>query len=221
MNKVKCFIYINSFTFLLAGGDGGGSWINDWLMPNTGLTLWTIATFLVLLFVLKWKAWGPLMDALDARSKQIEESLSKAEKVTAEAEEQAAKNEEILQAARKEAQNIVAQAREAGDKLKHKMETDGKEQYDGMLEKAKEQIDMEKQKALNEIKITVVDIALKASEKVIKRNLNDEDNKKIIKTRSGNKNDKMIDRLKEMNDNIKNKNTKNNINPSRSEDAVI
>ena len=180
MNKVKYFIYINSFTFLLAGGDGGGSWINDWLMPNTGLTLWTIATFLVLLVVLKWKAWGPLMDALDARSKQIEESLSKAEKVTAEAEEQAAKNEEILQAARKEAQNIVAQAREAGDKLKHKMETDGKEQYDGMVEKAKEQIDMEKQKALSEIKTTVVDIALKASEKVVKRNLTNEDNKKIV-----------------------------------------
>tara|TARA_Y100000996_G_scaffold141680_1_gene108405 strand:+ start:297 stop:872 length:576 start_codon:yes stop_codon:yes gene_type:complete len=180
MNKVKYFIYINSFTFLVAGGDGGGSWINDWLMPNTGLTLWTIVTFLVLLFVLKWKAWGPLMDALDARSKQIEESLSKAEKVTAEAEQQAAKNEEILQAARKEAQEIVAQAREAGDKLKHKMETDGKDQYDGMLEKAKEQIDMEKQKALNEIKTTVVDIALKASEKVIKRNLSDEDNKKIV-----------------------------------------
>ncbi len=180
MNKVKYFIYINSFTFLLAGGDGGGSWINDWLMPNTGLTLWTIATFLVLLFVLKWKAWGPLMDALDARSKQIEESLSKAEKVTADAEEQAAKNEEILQAARKEAQNIVAQAREAGDKLKHKMETDGKEQYDGMVEKAKEQIDMEKQKALSEIKTTVVDIALKASEKVVKRNLTNEDNKKIV-----------------------------------------
>ena len=95
------------------------------------------------------------------------ECLSKAEKVTAEAEEQAAKNEEILQAARKEAQNIVAQAREAGDKLKHKMETDGKEQYDGMVEKAKEQIDMEKQKALSEIKTTVVDIALKASEKVV------------------------------------------------------
>ena len=180
MNRVKYFIYINCFTFLVAGGDGGGSWINDWLMPNTGLTLWTIVTFLVLLFVLKWKAWGPLMEALDARSKQIEESLSKAEKVTADAEQQAAKNEEVLQAARKEAQDIVAQAREAGDKLKHKMETDGKEQYDGMLEKAKEQIDMEKQKALNEIKTTVVDIALKASEKVIKRNLNDEGNKKIV-----------------------------------------
>ena len=180
MNKAKYFIYINSFTFLLAGSDGGGSWINDWLMPNTGLTLWTIVTFLVLLIVLKLKAWGPLMEALDARSKQIEESLSKAEKVTAEAEQQAAKNEEILQTARKEAQEIVAQAREAGDKLKTKLEEDGKEQYSSLLEKATEQISIENQKALNEIKTTVVDIAIQASEKVIKRNLNDEDNKKIV-----------------------------------------
>ena len=49
-----------------------------------------------------------------------------------------------------------------------------------MLEKATEQIEVEKQKALNDIKTTVVDIALKASEKVIKRSLTDEDNKKII-----------------------------------------
>ena len=50
-----------------------------------------------------------------------------------------------------------------------------------MLEKAKGQINVEKQKAMNEIKSTVVDIAIQASEKVIKRNLNDDDNKKIIK----------------------------------------
>ena len=179
MNKLKYFIYIG-LTNILIAGEGGGSWINDWLMPNTGLTLWTIITFLLLLVVLRWKAWGPLMDALDARSKQIKESLSKAEKVTAEAEQQAEKNEEILQEARKEAQDIVTKAREAGDKLKHKLEKDGKDQYDNMLNKAKEQINAEKQKALNEIKNTVVEIALQASEKVIKRNLNDADNQKMI-----------------------------------------
>ena len=82
--------------------------------------------------------------------------------------------------ARKEAQDIISKARDAGDKLKQKLEEDGKEQYDSMLGKAKEQIETEKQKALNEIKTTVVDIALKASEKVIKRNLNNEDNKKLV-----------------------------------------
>ena len=180
MNRYKYLIYIAGFSSLLAGNTEGRSWIDAWLLPNPGLTLWTIVTFFVLLFVLKWKAWGPLMDALDARAKQIEASLSKAEKVTAEAEVQAEKNEKVLQKARNEAQEIVSKAREAGDKLKQKLETDGKEQYDNMLNKAKEQIDAEKQKALNEIKRTVVDIALEASEKVIKRNLNDDDNKKMI-----------------------------------------
>jgi F-type H+-transporting ATPase subunit b len=179
MNKLKYFIYICSINILFAGS-GEASWINDWLLPSPALTYWTIVTFLVLLVVLRWKAWGPLMDTLDARAKQIEESLSKAEKVTAEAEQQAEKNEEILNTARKEAQEIVGQAREAAEKLKNKLESEGKDQYDAMLEKASIQIEAEKQKALSEIKNTVVDIAIKASEKVIKRNLNTDDNKKMI-----------------------------------------
>ena len=49
-----------------------------------------------------------------------------------------------------------------------------------MLSDAKEQIEVEKQKALSEIKQMVVDVAIDASEKVIKRNLNNDDNKKMI-----------------------------------------
>ena len=185
MNKITNIFYLLLISISFAASDThtnehSGGWLEKWLTVDVGLLYWTILTFLVLLFILRWKAWGPLMDALDTRAKQIEDSLSKAEKVTAEAEQQATKNEEILNTARKEAQDIVAQAREAGDKLKHKLEEDGKEQYNGLLEKAKEQIDAEKQKALSEIKTTVVDIALKASERVIKRNLNNEDNKKLV-----------------------------------------
>ena len=180
MKNIKFIFFSLLFSFSFAGSENGGGWLDKWLTVETGLLLWTITTFLVLLFVLRWKAWGPLMNAMDLRAQQISDSLSKAEQVTADAEQQATKNEEILNAARKEAQEIVAQAREAGDKLKNKLEEDGKEQYNGMLEKAKEQIDTEKQKALSEIKTTVVDIALKASERVIKRNLNNEDNKKMI-----------------------------------------
>ena len=185
MNKIKYLFFLLSIHLSFCANPAhaethSGGWLDKWLTIDSGLLYWTILTFLVLLAILKWKAWGPLMDALDARAEQISESLSKAEKVTAEAEQQAAKNEEILNKARKEAQKIVATAREAGDKLKHKLESDGKEQYDNMLGKAKDQINAEKQKAMNEIKSTVIDIAIQASEKVIKRNLNNEDNKKMI-----------------------------------------
>ena len=175
MSKIKYFIF-----FFCISLSFSADWFNEWFLPDPGLFIWTVITFLIVLAILRWKAWGPLMKTLDARAKQIEDSLSKAEKVTAEAEQQAEKNEEILNAARKEAQGIIGQAREAGDNLKNKLEADGKEQYQSLLLKAKEQIESEKQKALNEIKTTVVDVAIKASEKVIKRNLNNDDNKKMI-----------------------------------------
>jgi len=175
MYNLKYFIFLCCINLSFAA-----DWFNEWFLPDPGLFIWTVITFLLVLAILRWKAWNPLMKTLDNRAKQIEDSLSKAEKVTAEAEQQVEKNEEILNTARQEAQKIIGQARDAGDKLKHKLEVDGKTQYNTMIEKAKEQIDTEKQKALNEVKTTIIDIALKASEKVIKRNLNDEDNKKMI-----------------------------------------
>ena len=186
MRKLKYFICICCINLSFAA-----DWFNEWFLPDPGLFIWTVITFLIVLAILRWKAWGPLMDTLDNRARKIEESLSKAEKVTAEAEQQSEKNEQVLNDARQEAQKIIGQAREAGDKLKNKLETDGKAQYDSMLEKAKDQINTEKQKALNEIKTTVIDVALKASEKIIKRNLNNEDNKKMI--------EETIDKLKQTN----------------------
>jgi F-type H+-transporting ATPase subunit b len=179
MKPIKCFIVLLCCVNFLFSSEGGG-FFEQWFMPDTALFLWSVVTFLIVLGILRWKAWGPLMDTLDARAKQIEESLSKAEKVTAEAEQQAEKNEKILNVARKEAQEIVGHARETAEGLKSTLESKGKDQYDAMLDKALIQIEAEKQKALSEIKHTVVDIAIKASEKVIKRNLNTDDNKKMI-----------------------------------------
>ena len=178
MNKIKYLFFLCCIN--LSFGSEGGGFFEQWFLPDTALFLWSIVTFLIVLGILRWKAWEPLIEALDARAKQIEDSLLKAEKVTAQAEVQAERNEKVLQKARNEAQEIVTKARDAGDKLKQKLETDGKEQYDSMLNKAKRQIKTAKQKALSEIKNTVVDIALEASEKVLKRNLNNEDNKKMI-----------------------------------------
>ena len=114
------------------------------------------------------------------REKQINESLNKAEQIVKEQEKSAQDNEAILTKAREEAQSIITQAKEAGDKLKSKLEQDGQEKYESMLDNAKSQIDAEKQKALSDIKNMVVDIAITASEKIVKRNLNDDDNKKMI-----------------------------------------
>ena len=74
----------------------------------------------------------------------------------------------------------MTQAKAAGEKLKLKLEEDGRHKYDELLSNATEAINTQKQKALGEIKNMVAEIALNASEKIIKRNLNDDDNKQII-----------------------------------------
>ena len=175
----QLIVLLVSINLLFCGGEGG-SWIDDWLYPDTGLFFWAVITFLIVFVILRWKAWGPLMDVLDAREKQIQESLNKAEKMIQDQASSAQENEVILTKARKEAQNIVVQAKEAGDKLKRQFEEDGRAKYEELVGNASEQIDAEKQKALVDIKNMVTEIALSASEKIIKRNLNSEDNKKII-----------------------------------------
>ena len=187
--QLKYLFFLNLISFSFASESGG--WLDKWLTIDSGLLLWTILTFFVLLFILRWKAWEPLMEALDNREKQISEALSAAQVAKDEAAKVASDNEEVLNKARQEAHEIVTQAREAGEKLKKKLETDGQEKQSEMLVKAKEQINAEKNQALSEIKQVVVDLTMNASEKIIKRNLNEEDNKKMIEN--------TVDELKQAN----------------------
>jgi len=186
----KIFFLISVLSLSFASG-GNATWMDSWILPDPGIFLWTLVTFLIVLAILKWKAWGPLMKALDDREKQIHDALNAAESAKEEAAKVVSDNEEVLNKARQDAQEIVAQAREAGDQLKTKLEKEGQAKYESLLEKAKEQINAEKQTALGEIKDMVVDVAIKASEKVIKRNLNNDDNKKMI--------EKTVDEFKQTN----------------------
>jgi len=120
------------------------------------------------------------MEALDVRAQQIEKSLNQAEKIIADQAQSAKDNEKILAEAREEASQIIAEAKDAGENLKNKLSEEGQEKYDALISNAKADIESAKDQALNDIKTMVVEIALDASEKIIKRNLNNEDNKNII-----------------------------------------
>ncbi len=74
------------YSFLFASNENSkasashdGVWLEKWLSFDPGLFMWTIVTFLIVLFILKWKAWGPLMTALDKREEDIKNALSAAD----------------------------------------------------------------------------------------------------------------------------------------------
>ena len=158
-----------------------GGWMEKWLSFDPGVFMWTIVTFFIVLAILKWKAWGPLMDALDKREEDIRNALSSAEKAKEEAGKVAEDYEEMIRKAQAEAQKIVAESKAAGERVREEIKVTAEKEAGDILEKAQHQIQTEKEKAVQEIRSSVVEFSLQAATKVIEKNVDSEDNRRLIK----------------------------------------
>ena len=88
--------------------------------------------------------------------------------------------EALVQKAHAEAKQIIADSKAAGERVKNDLESIAKENVEGMIGKAKIQIEAESQKAIQEIKASVVDLSIEAATKAIEKNLDTEDNRKLV-----------------------------------------
>ena len=154
--------------------------MNPLVQLDPGLFVWTIITFMVLFFVLAKFAWKPLMKMLQEREEMIRDSLNDAEKAKAELEHLNEESEAIMTKARAEAQTILANGKAAAEKVKEDTISKAKEQAIKIIKKTEKQIQIEKDKAIADIKQEVVNLSLSVAKKLINKNLNDADNKSLI-----------------------------------------
>lgn len=145
-----------------------------------GPLLWSMVTFLLLLFVLKRVAWGPIISALETRENEIKEALNSAANARADAEKATADYESIKKEAQSEAQTLLSDAKVMKDKMISEAVEEAKIKADAEINSALELIDAEKAKAVKEIKTVVVDLSIQAASKLIDKNLDNADNKKFI-----------------------------------------
>ena len=162
----------------------GGHASNPLVKLDPGLFIWTILTFLILFFVLAKFAWKPLLAALESRENTIKSSLEDAEKAKTELERLNADSEEIIAKARSEAQTIRVEAKSAAEKIKADVMVQAGEDAKKIRDEAEKQIQVEKDKAINEIRQEVVNLTMTVAEKVIKKNLSKEDNQSLIEDSS-------------------------------------
>ena len=153
---------------------------NPLVQLDPGLFIWTILTFLLLLTVLAKFAWKPLLKMLKDREEMIRNSLYDAEKAQTELARLNSEGEEIINKARSEAQEILSQGKASAAKMREDTLNDAKEKAKLITEDAQKQIQVEKEKAIAEIKGEVVNLSLSVAEKLIKKNLSREDNKALI-----------------------------------------
>ena len=153
---------------------------NPLVQLDPGLFVWTILTFLLLLFVLAKFAWKPLLKMLNDREELIRSSLEDAEKAKEKLEKLNAEGEAIINQARSEAQSILSEGKAAVSKLKDETLDVAKEQAKQIASEAEKQINIEKDKAIAEIKSEVVNLSMSIAEKLINKNISPEDNKVLI-----------------------------------------
>ncbi|NOZ09400.1 MAG: F0F1 ATP synthase subunit B [FCB group bacterium] len=150
------------------------------LEVHGGLLAWTVITFLLLLVILGKIAWKPIIEALENRERDIRDALSAAEQARAEADKVSQDYDEMIKKARSEVQQIVAEGKVTGEKVRASIEENARLKAAEMLENAKGQIEAEREKAIREIQAVVVDLSVKAATKVIEKNLDTDDNRRLI-----------------------------------------
>jgi len=154
--------------------------MNPLVQPDPGLFIWTILTFLGLLFALKKLAWGPLLEALETRQNAIRKSLDDAQQAKSELERLNAESARIIQQARVDAEGIVSQGRVDGERLREEIRTKARTEADNIVKNAERQIQLETSRALEQIRREAVDLSVMIASKIIQRNLSKEDNERLI-----------------------------------------
>ena len=152
------------------------------LSPHGGLMFWTLAIFLVLWFVLSKFAFKPITAAVEAREKLLEDMILAAQADRAEATRILEEHLKQIEAARGDAQRIIAEGRAVGEKLRAEMIEETRAQQQEMLERARREIEAEKVRAVIELRHEAVDLAIAGASKVIEKNLDDESNRRIVES---------------------------------------
>jgi F-type H+-transporting ATPase subunit b len=147
---------------------------------NPGLIVWTIVTFILLVSVLRLYAWKPLLAALQQREEHVRSSLERAEQARAEAERILEENRKQLASAGAEAGRILAEGRALGEKLKNELLEQANKQSRKMIDQAKQEIDREKDSALEKLRGEVAGLAIGAAEKILDETLDEAKYRKIV-----------------------------------------
>jgi F-type H+-transporting ATPase subunit b len=170
-----------TYTSVLAaesgGGGGGGSFL---VTPGLGLMVWTLVAFGVLLWLLSKLAFPRIAENLDKRQQAIEESIDTAERTKREAEELLAEYRQRLAEARQQAEDIVARARKAAEVNERDSLDKARQTREELMAQTRRDIEAETRRAIQEIRSEVADLTVLATEKVTRKSLSEEDQKRLV-----------------------------------------
>jgi F-type H+-transporting ATPase subunit b len=144
------------------------------------LMFWTLIVFGITFFIV-WKFFMPkIFGAVEAREKALEEAIAAAKADREAAAKILAEHKAALDLSRGEGQKIIADGRAVAEKMRADLIEQTRKEQAEMLERAKRDIEGEKDKAIAQLRREAVELAIVGASKVIEANLDSDKNRKLV-----------------------------------------
>ncbi len=148
--------------------------------PEFGLIFWMTVTFLIVFFLMRKFAWGPILKMIQEREESIESALNSAQKAKEEMAELQNNNEKLLAEARLEKDKMLKEAREIKDTMISDAKDAAQKEALRIMADARNTIQNEKMAAINELKNQVALMSVDIAEKIIRKDLSKDESQKTL-----------------------------------------
>lgn len=143
------------------------------IKPSFGLIFWMLLGFGILFFILAKFAWPVITKGIASRNKKIQDQLDEAERIHAELQNLNKKHEEMLAQAKAERDDILNEARIISQKIQETARQRADAEAQQIVAEAKQTIQMEKMKAITDLKNEIANFSINIAEKIMTEELSD------------------------------------------------
>jgi F-type H+-transporting ATPase subunit b len=147
---------------------------------NLPLLVVFVINFIVLFVLLRLFLYKPVLKMLDERAKRTKDAMELAEATKKEFEQAKVEVQKQIEKGRQEAQTIIAQAMQVGERLKEESRQEATKQAQSIVDRTRSELEAERGKIVEELRREFADIAITAAGKVIKETLDQEKHRRLI-----------------------------------------
>jgi len=139
-----------------------------------------IIGFLLMVWLLRKYAWGPLLNMLEARRQKIAGEFQQADRAKTEANELRLKYEQELRGIEAQARQRLQESVAEGQKVAAEMKAQAQREAALRLARAEEEIAREREKAKETLKEQVIKLSVRTAEKILRQKLDEPTHRKLV-----------------------------------------
>jgi F-type H+-transporting ATPase subunit b len=139
-----------------------------------------LVNFTILLVVLRLFLYKPVLRLLDERRRRIQEGVEAAAAAASAASQSEVESRRALEEARVQGQEAIQRAQDAAARLREELEARARADAEQIVSRAREEIALERDQAIEQLRREFAGLAIDAAERVIEQSLDRQAHQRLI-----------------------------------------